>query len=520
MPEPTFMQRLLREKTLSRYLTALERGDIDTIIATLRQSSNDATLEQMIFELHETYQTEEEFLAMVQEEQEMDFKEGIHKSLPQGRLGEIPWEEMSELQEAIIGPAFHRPSRYARWFQVLAAVLLMAFLGGGVLLYTRLHNPGTTQTAGPQYRWCTSTGAQLGAMSYPQFNGIAAIAPDDVWLVGNLTLQTKNPSLIEHWNGKTWSVVHDVVSSKDSASLNSLDALSANDIWAVGGTTIIPGALNNYTYTQNPLIERWNGQQWQMIPGLNVPGPGDSWLNAVSASSDSDVWAIGGVYNSTNSTSSQHLLVHWDGSHWSTPQLPAAFQNGTIMTVKALAPNDVWIAGSTAPNLQNTSQGKPLIAYWNGQNWTVTPLPGKLSSITGVFSNLTALSASDIWVVGGSGDGFNASTVILRWNGSQWTQMATPTTVNARVFLKTLVANGATSVWALGSIYNNDTNASQLLIEHWNGQNWSIALQQSAQAQDGGKSLSGITFSGAKIWVIGDTYKSSTVTNPFIETNC
>ena len=72
MSQPSFMQRLLREKILSRYLTALEDGDIDTIIAILQQSAQDAALEQMIFDLHESYQTEEELLAVMQEEYHME----------------------------------------------------------------------------------------------------------------------------------------------------------------------------------------------------------------------------------------------------------------------------------------------------------------------------------------------------------------------------------------------------------------------------------------------------------------
>ena len=37
--------------------------------------------------------------------------------------------------------------------------------------------------------------------------GIAAIAPDDVWAVGRMRKEGEWMTLIEHWDGKVWSVV-------------------------------------------------------------------------------------------------------------------------------------------------------------------------------------------------------------------------------------------------------------------------------------------------------------------------
>src|SRR5437879_13848643 len=93
MPEPSFVQRFLRERALSRYLSALERGDIDTVISVLDQSSKDGVLEQMIFDLHETYQTEEDFLEMVQEVQDgpdvLEVENGVFKSRLEGKLPDL-----------------------------------------------------------------------------------------------------------------------------------------------------------------------------------------------------------------------------------------------------------------------------------------------------------------------------------------------------------------------------------------------------------------------------------------------
>lgn len=93
MPEPSFVQRFWRERALSRYLAALERGDIDAVLAVLDQASKDGALEQMIFDLHETYQSEEEFLEMVQAVQDepdvVEVENGVFKSRLGGKLPEL-----------------------------------------------------------------------------------------------------------------------------------------------------------------------------------------------------------------------------------------------------------------------------------------------------------------------------------------------------------------------------------------------------------------------------------------------
>jgi hypothetical protein len=53
-------EQLAREKALYLYANALERGDFATIETILEQATCDTDLEQMIFELHETYHDENE----------------------------------------------------------------------------------------------------------------------------------------------------------------------------------------------------------------------------------------------------------------------------------------------------------------------------------------------------------------------------------------------------------------------------------------------------------------------------
>jgi hypothetical protein len=93
MPEAALALRFLRELALSRYLAALERGDMDSVLLILDQASRDEVLEQMIFALHDPYPTEEAFLQMVHEVQNepdiLEVEDGVFKSRLGGKLPDL-----------------------------------------------------------------------------------------------------------------------------------------------------------------------------------------------------------------------------------------------------------------------------------------------------------------------------------------------------------------------------------------------------------------------------------------------
>ncbi len=60
MDSQKHMQNTLRGDLLYRYITALERGDIDAIEAILRKAAQDEILEHMIADVHRSYRSEED----------------------------------------------------------------------------------------------------------------------------------------------------------------------------------------------------------------------------------------------------------------------------------------------------------------------------------------------------------------------------------------------------------------------------------------------------------------------------
>src|SRR5204862_547524 len=95
-------------------------------------------------------------------------------------------------------------------------------------------------------------------------SGVAAVSANDIWAVGG--------SLIEHWDGSNWSVVPSPSPSAGYSNLYGVAAVSANDVWAVGSSGYDPFQT---------LTEHWNGRSWSVVPS---PNPGIySQLNGVAA---------------------------------------------------------------------------------------------------------------------------------------------------------------------------------------------------------------------------------------------
>src|SRR5262245_51946158 len=70
--------------------------------------------------------------------------------------------------------------------------------------------------------------------------------------------------------------------------LQSVSAASATDVWAVG--------FHDVDEVSSTLIEHWNGRFWSLVESPRLGGQGGSQLDGVSALSASDAWAVGNYY--------------------------------------------------------------------------------------------------------------------------------------------------------------------------------------------------------------------------------
>ncbi len=294
-------------------------------------------------------------------------------------------------------------------------------------------------------------------------NGVTALSAQDIWSVGghNDFLNTHHLTLTEQWNGKHWRVIPSA--NKSVNELLATSAVSANDIWTVG----------EYQKGSNPiksLIEHWDGTSWQIISSPNVAGK-DTILNAVSADSPQDVWATG--YSELNLGDYQTLTEHWNGSKWSIVASPNVGSVGDILSgVVAVTPGDAWVVGDATVNF---SSSQTLIEHWDGTQWSVVSSPS-IDSLENQLSSVAAISAQDIWAVGSATDNGTGAvqTVIEHWDGTQWNLVTSPNPPGGQVAingLNSVAVVSAQDVWAVG--YHEDSSGNlQTLSVHWNGTKW------------------------------------------------
>lgn len=79
-------------------------------------------------------------------------------------------------------------------------------------------------------------------MTYESYSDIAAVSSADVWIVGQFDYNNgKAPEgpLIARWDGKRWRVQRTPFERYTAVSLNAVSAASADDIWAVGNHLMV-----------------------------------------------------------------------------------------------------------------------------------------------------------------------------------------------------------------------------------------------------------------------------------------
>ena len=152
---------------------------------------------------------------------------------------------------------------------------------------------------------------------YAAFAGVACPSINNCFAVGDYStavgayLQT----LIEHWNGTTWSIVPSPNATAQPASLDSVSCPNARSCFAVGEEVNASGSVSQ------TLIERWNGTRWSIVPSPNPTGPPVSSLSSVACPSTTNCFAVGGTRNEA-AVVDKTLVEHWNGTRWSIVPQP------------------------------------------------------------------------------------------------------------------------------------------------------------------------------------------------------
>jgi hypothetical protein len=255
-----------------------------------------------------------------------------------------------------------------------------------------------------------------------ELTGVADLAPNNVWGVGNINIDAQNPSqVIEHFDGTEWSVsTGPVFQPTDQTALYGVSATSATDVWAAGNIL----TLINDEPALFPVFEHFDGTSWTAITDESTS---DGGMFGISALATDDVWAVGSI--AVGAT----LVEHFNGVKWSVIPSPNPGKGETLLEgVTALGRDDVWAVGWFVEAAGQDRPAKTLLEHWDGTSWTVVPSPNVGGPTTQAFSNelrgITAVSANDIWAFG-STDALGPERItnlVMHWDGTDWKIAPTP----------------------------------------------------------------------------------------------
>lgn len=243
------------------------------------------------------------------------------------------------------------------------------------------------------------------------------------------------PRTTYHYDGTTWSV------SNISGEFTTLWGSSARDIFVVGTEGIL----------------HFDGADWSV---MDAPWKAD--LFGVWGSSGSDVFAVG----SDTASDAPSVILHYDGANWTQMTVPAAVDEGRLVSVWGSAPDDVFAVGSdevpvwSPPGSNSYCSNVAKVLHYDGTAWSPMTLPpAPFYYLSGIWGT----SGSDVFAIGGVCLPWGAA--ILHYDGNSWTQMTIPP------FIETLYdirGSSSTDVYAVGA-YGPHSNG---VILHWDGAEW------------------------------------------------
>ena len=212
---------------------------------------------------------------------------------------------------------------------------------------------------------------------YPYYAGgvlqsVSAVSPTDIWAVGYYMDSSANYlALLAHYDGARWTAVTPptVAGRWQQSSLNAVFARSTNDVWAVGSHGSI-GAFGQ------ALVEHFDGRAWSVVPAANLPS-GSTDLAGISASAANEAWAVGTGAFAGKSQNATSVIEHWDGTRWGLVQAaPTGSATSRLASVVARSASDVWAAGwtSTGAFIGNGNVAS-LLQHWDGMAWSVVRSP-------------------------------------------------------------------------------------------------------------------------------------------------
>jgi hypothetical protein len=285
--------------------------------------------------------------------------------------------------------------------------------------------------------------------------GVSCASSSSCTAVGYANFGGAYQSLAEAWNGSTWSV-QSVPSPTGtlSSELTAVSCSASNACTAVGRytTSTLAGTL----------VERWNGTSWTVQASPNPVGASSSTLLGVSCTSSTACNAVGDYYSSGGERLT--LAEIWNGTSWSLQTTPnrAGATGHILLGVSCTSSTACTAVGGDFP--AGTPQ-ETLVERLSGTTWSIQTSVNPSGSGASVLHGVSCTSATACVTVGDWISGGINVPLAESWNGSSWSEQATPNPSGATFgALWSVACTSATSCLAPG-YYKNSSGIEFALTE-------------------------------------------------------
>jgi hypothetical protein len=237
------------------------------------------------------------------------------------------------------------------------------------------------------------------------FKGVSCTSTTNCIAVGSYDTgpSTSHKTLVERWNGTSWSIMSSPSGTNQHAYLRSVSCVNATNCTAVGDA-----GYYAEPYTNEPLILHFDGASWSNV----TPPTSYGTLAAVSCPAVNFCDAVG--------TSA----AHWDGSTWTVDAIVT--HDGSYSGVSCTSATSCLAVGSYYPD-SGTEGPTPMSSVWDGNTWAEMPTP--VADPREKSTELLAVSCSSSTSCNAVGRWYNAissRTLVEHWDGSTWTVVDSP----------------------------------------------------------------------------------------------
>ena len=205
--------------------------------------------------------------------------------------------------------------------------------------------------------------------------------------VGQYSTATVTKTLALHWSNNRWTRTKTPNPVAAVSGLSGLSCTSPTSCIAVGGYFVSAGNWSSH-YS---LAEHWNGTDWTIVPTPDVPDAYDSVLTGVACAAPTDCFAVG--YSHTT-LGTRPLVQRWDGTSWSiipSPNPPNSFDS-ELAGVTCAAPTRCTAVG--------ISDHGTLVQRWDGTSWSIRRSPNPTGSTGAALTGVACPSTTRCFAAG------------------------------------------------------------------------------------------------------------------------